>query len=169
MVEMELEEKIVDAVKALGVEGLAVKGLWQTASSGDLKGLEDAAAPAAAAVMVGPKSFDRYGICEASFDCAIALAVRMDLDASGRILAHAAAAVSDLLQRWNLVESGDGLADLATRGGFAPGGVQLSGGSGPTLADGAWAATWDFTVRGTVPHVVDNEEARSGNGVQGQG
>lgn len=151
MLEKDVEEAIVAAVDGLGLQGLSVRGSWQVVAAGAVKGAEDESA-AALVVKVAPRSFPMFGVCEVDLDVTLALAVRVDLDADGAKLVEYADAIGELIQGWNLVEAGDELTDLAVPGVFEPGGVQVTGGTGPENENGAWTVVQNFTLRGTVPH-----------------
>lgn len=151
MVEQELESKIVDALEALEVPGLVVRGLWNPVADGEVKGQEGSDIPVAAVVRVSPRSYGDYGVPTVTCECAVALAARVDLDPTGAILSSAAEAISDRLAAWHdnvCVADGDGLSFE----GFMAAGFMVTGGSGPTFdeAAGAWAVTFNFTVSGTL-------------------
>lgn len=151
MVEQELESKIVAALEALEVSGLVVRGLWNPVAPGEVKGQEGSDIPAAAVVRVSPRSYGDYGVPTVTCECAVVLAVRVDLDPTGAILSSAAEAISDRLAAWHdnvCVADGDGLSFE----GFMAAAFTAPGGSGPTFDEtkGAWAVTFNFTVSGTL-------------------
>lgn len=157
MLEKDIETKIIEAVEALELPGLWINGGWQVATAGSLKGSEDPRAKAALVVKVGPRTFETFGICMLALDVTITLAVRADLCPRGEELVTYADAVAGLLQDWNLVESGEELTALQVEGTFDPGGVQITGGSGPDFTEGTWTVQWSLTIRGTIPHEEQNE------------
>lgn len=158
MIEQSLESNIVAAIEALGVNGLDVRGLWNPVAEGLVKGSEnDSSSPAAAAVRVSPRSYSNYTIPTVTFDCAISLVVRTDLDPTGAILAAAADAIAGKLAAWHadVCESND--AGLACAG-FQPAGFAVSGGTGPDFDRDAatWAVNYAFTIDGSL--VPEQEE-----------
>ena len=151
MLEKDVEDAIVSAVDGLAIQGLVVRGSWQVAAAGLVKGAEGDCT-AALVVKVAPRSFPTFGICEVDLAVTLALAVRADLDADGAKLVEYTDAIGELIQGWNLVEAGDELTDLSVPGVFEPGGVQVTGGTGPEFENGAWTVVQNLTLRGTVPH-----------------
>lgn len=150
LIEQSIEAKLVERIKALGFEGVPVFGVWSPTASGVVKGTEGDAA-AAIVVRVSPRTFDTFGICEATMDVSITLTVRIDLCPTGAEIAEYWGGISDLVAEWNLAATGAELADFAVDG-FEPGGVHVTGGEGPVLDGGAWTVTQDLSLRGTVPH-----------------
>lgn len=150
MVEQEIEAAIVRRIEALGLEDVAVVGLWSPVAAGVVKG-EEGRERAAVAVRVAPKEFTNFGICEVSMDVRITLTVRLDLCPTGEELVAIWQGLASIMEDWNMVQSGDELTDFAV-GGFLPGGVQVVGGDGPSLEGRAWTVTQNLVLRGTVPH-----------------
>lgn len=159
MIEKDIEAKIVAAVEALGLPGLVVRGAWQAAAAGEVKDEESASAPAALFVHVGPRSFETFGICIASMDVALLLAIRADLCPTGSALETYADPIAAILTRWNMEMCHTEDCGMAVDG-FTPGGVQMSGGSGPEFDRDAssWSIVWNFTLRGYVAHADHTQE-----------
>lgn len=153
MIEQLVEKRIIDAVDALNLPGLAVSGIWQPVGYGIVKGVEGTDYTAALAVSVGPRTFDTFTVCECSFDVRLSLVVRIGRDYTGNALVEYAGGILDLLTRWNLDEYGDWCAELAVDG-FDPSGIRVNTGTGPTVDRGAGIATVDFgfTLKGSVAH-----------------
>ena len=153
MIEQLIEKRIIDAVNALNLPGLAVSGIWQPVGDGAVKGMEGADHTAALAVSVGPRTFDTFTVCECSFDVRLALVVRLGRDATGNALVEYAGGILDLLTRWNMDEYGDWCAELAVDG-FDPSGIRVDTGEGPSIDRDAGIATVDFgfTLKGSVAH-----------------
>ena len=157
MIEQELETKIVTAIQALGVAGLEVRGLWNPVAAGLVKGEEaDASIPADAIVRVSPRGYGSYTIPNVTFDCAIALVVRTDLDSTGSILAAAVDAISTKLAAWHETVCEDNAAGLAFDG-FMPGGFSVPVGSGPEFdrPSATWVVTFPFSIEGTLVPVEE--------------
>lgn len=152
MIEQDLESRIVAVVKALGVSGLEVRGLWNPVAAGLVKGEEtDASVPAAAVVRVSPRAYDAVSFPTATFDCAISLVVRTDLDPGGTLMALAAASLCGLLARLHrtVAHGQDCGLDVA---GLDVAAFHLTGGTGPLFdrAAATWTVTYNFTVVGVV-------------------
>lgn len=153
MIEQLVEKRIIDAVDALNLPGLAVSGIWQPVGYGIVKGVEGTDYTAALAVSVGPRTFGTFTVCECSFDVSLSLVVRIGRDYTGNALVEYAGGILDLLTRWNLDEYGDWCAELAVDG-FDPSGIRVNTGMGPKVDRGAGIATVDFgfTLKGSVAH-----------------
>ena len=151
MIEKSIEANIIAAIQALGLTGLVVRGAWQAAAEGEVKDTEDSS-PAALAVAVSPRSFETFGFGICSMDVTLALVVRIDLCPTGAALETFVDPIANLLQKWNLTLDCTNDCNLGTDG-FTPGGLQMSGGSGPETDREAcvWSVAFNFTIRGTVP------------------
>lgn len=160
MIEKKIEANIVAAVKALGLSGLDVRGAWQSADVGEVKDMESDSAPAALAVTVSPRSVETFGIGVCAMDVALALVVRIDLSPTGSALETYVAPIAEMLTRWNRTMDCVNPCGMAVEGEFAPGGLQLTGGSGPELDRdlGVWAVTFNFTLRGTILEAPEETE-----------
>lgn len=153
MIEKDIEARIIAAIAALNLPGLDIRGAWQSVDAGNVKGEESADAPAALAVAVSPRAFETFGICVATMEVALALSVRADLCPTGAALETYAAPIAAMLDDLNINMDIDHDCGMAVDG-FKPKSVQVSGGSGPVFDRdaGAWAVTWNFTLRGHVAH-----------------
>ena len=152
MIEKDIEANIIAAIQTLDLPGIDIRGAWQTAAAGEVKDTESDSAPAALFVHVGPRSFETFGVGVCSMDVALSLAVRIDLCPTGAALETYADPIADLLQSWNLTMDCDHPCGMAVEGEFAPGGLQMSGGSGPEIDRdaGVWSIVFNFTLRGAI-------------------
>lgn len=154
MLERMVEAKIIAAVNALGIDGLAVSGFWQPSAPGEVKGVEDSAHKSALAVKVPPKGFDTFSICEATLAVSLLLEVRADMCPTGEELSTICGAIGDMLTGWNMDEHGEVERDLSVPGVFSASGVNVSTGTGPDFvaAEGVWEVEYNLTLRGSVVH-----------------
>ena len=150
MIEKLLEANIVSAIEALNLPGLAVRGAWQAAEQGGLKD-EEGSTPAALAVHVSPRTFENFGLSICTMDVSFALVVRTDLCPNGTELETYADPILALLQNWNLNLNCENDCGLSVNG-FAPGGIQITGGEGPSFdRDSAtWAISFQLSIRGCI-------------------
>lgn len=151
MIEKTIEANIIAAVEALGLDGLVVRGAWQAAAVGTVKGAEtESSAPAALAVAVSPRAFEQFGFGICSMDVRLVLAVRTDLCPTGAELETFADPIANLLETWNATMDCDHDCGLAVSGRFQPGGLQMTGGEGPTFDRqlSIWSVTFNFSLRG---------------------
>ena len=162
MIEKSIEANIIAAIEALNLTGLVVTGAWKAANAGEVKGTEDSS-KAALAVAVSPRSFETFGFGICTMAVALSLAVRTDLCPTGAELETYVDPIANLLQRWNLTMGCAHPCGMAVEGKFEPGGVQMSGGSGPDLdrEAGVWSITFNFTIRGTAIQAEETETAAS--------
>lgn len=160
MIEKSIEANIISAIQALNLTGLTVSGAWQAANEGEVKDTEDSS-PAALAVAVAPRSFETFGFGICSMEVEISLAVRTDLCPTGAALETYVDPIANLLQTWNLTMDCAHPCGMAVEGKFEPGGLQMSGGSGPDLdrEAGVWSITFNFTIRGTAIQSEETEPA----------
>ena len=160
MIEKSIEANIIAAIQALNLDGLDIRGAWQAANAGEVKDAEDDSSPAALVVRVAPRAFGQNDLPEVTFDVALTLSIRTDLCPTGAALETYCDPVANLLQGWNLASYADGSgAHGFDVPGFAPGGIQLAGGSWPTLERDAclWAVVFNLVVSGTVFPVSENQ------------
>ena len=152
MLEKSIEANIIAAIADLNLDGLDIHGAWQAANAGEVKDEESDGAPATLAVAVSPRSVETFGICVCSMNVALSLVVRTDLDPTGAALETYVAPIADLLTRWNRTMDCVNPCGMEVEGEFAPGGLQLTGGSGPEFDREMciWAVVFNFTLRGTL-------------------
>ena len=96
MIEKLLEDKVIEAVGSLGIQGLTVIGSWSDLVE------ETAETDVVLGVVVGPRTYSRYTVCEASFPVALTLTVSAAVDKDGKRFLSAATAISDMLHVWNM-------------------------------------------------------------------
>lgn len=154
MVEQELERRIMDGIEALAIEGITVRGVWQTVDEGSLKDEETADITAVAAVAVGGRTFDAFSSCKVDFPVAVTLSVREDTDATGARFAAAYGAMCGLFQQWHFgTFDMDAFTAALAVDGFEPFAlVGLNCGTPSRSSEGVWIINFNFTVRGTVRH-----------------
>lgn len=159
MIEKSIEANIIAAIEALNLTGLVVHGSWQAANVGEVKDTEDSSL-AALAVAVSPRSFETFGFGICSMEVALSLAVRTDLCPTGAALETYVDPIANLLQKWNLEMDCDHPCGMGVEGKFDPGGLQMSGGSGPELdrEAGIWAITFNFAIKGVAVPVEETSE-----------
>jgi len=154
MIEKLIEANIIAAIEALNLDGLVVRGAWQTAADGTAKDLEADSSPAAAFVKVSPRSYGDYSLPIVTIPCAVSVSVRSDKDPRGLLLPSVADGISGLLAGWHeTVCVGDTAFAVD---GFAPAAVGEAGGDGPDYdrEAGKWALTFNFNVIGTLVPVA---------------
>ena len=147
MIEQELEEKVLDMVRASDC-GFQIYGLWEVCRTGPKI---DNADTAVVVVKVPPKRFETFGISEVTMTPVITLAVRVDSDRGGKKALEFADFLQGRLDRLNLESSLSRLEPLATAH-FVPGGFKLLDGQGPDFdpANHTWTYVWQFEVKGTM-------------------
>ena len=152
MIEKSIEANIIAAIAALNLPGLDIHGAWQAVNAGEVKDEESDGAPATLAVAVSPRSVETFGIGVCSMDVALSLVIRTDLNPTGAALETYVARIADLLTRWNRTMDCVNPCGMEVEGEFAPGGLQLTGGSGPELDSDlcVWTVVFNFTLRGTI-------------------
>ena len=152
MIEKNLEAKIIAAVEALGLPGLAVRGAWQAAAAGEVKDEESDSAPAALAVHVGPRSFESYSSPEVTFPVTLMFVIRTDLNPTGTALETYCDPVEGILHQWNLdIDAGRDICELDATG-FKTHFIQFAGGEGPTFDNDekVWSVLFNITIGGVV-------------------
>lgn len=111
MIEQELEKNIVKKIQGLQIPKVTVFGSWGDAAELVSKN-ERADQRAFVVVNVPTRGFDTFGICEASFDIRISVAVRIDMCPTGKELAEVVEPIVGLLTKWNLVQAHAELEDF---------------------------------------------------------
>ena len=143
-IEKELEAKLISVFVALAVPGLEVIGVWNVSEK------ETAGTRARLAVKVSPRGYDRYTVSKATFAVTVELSVRVDVDPRGELLADCAAAVSDLLHRWNMNHFNEAKTALSIPGEMSVGGIKVSAGDGPDREGDVWYVTYPVEIVGFV-------------------
>lgn len=150
MVEKDIEKRIIDKIKGLGIEDIGVYGLWQ--DCGELAyNKELPNRKAIVVVKVPTRGFDTFGICEVQFDITVSVVVRLEMCPSGKELSEIVQPMVKMFSDWNLVERYDELSDF-TVNDFYPAGIQVNQGSGPDVdrASSTWSMTFNMILKGTV-------------------
>lgn len=147
MIEQELEKAIIDAVAALGLDGVALTGAWQGA--GEVKGVENASARAVCAVSVRPRTYETFTTPRADFAASLALAVRREMCPDGSALSGIADPILEMLDGWQRsIETLRGAVKVERLGIC---GLRLDGGEVAfDEGRGAWTVSQTFTIRGVV-------------------
>ena len=150
MTEQKIEKIIIDQIAELNLPKLQVVGTWQASSVGDVKAVGDSAAAAVVTVKVSPRSYDTFTIPEASFEVAVELNVRAEIDAGGRSYLEMTDAVQDVIHAWQK-SFADYKAAFEISGEFSPTGFRLDGGDcGFNSNMTVWTWLQKFTVQGVV-------------------
>lgn len=152
MIEKFLEDKVITAIDSLGIEGLHVVGSWSTPEE------ETAETAAILAVVVGPRTYSRYTVCEATFPVSLELVVSTAVDKDGELFLNAATAISNMLHVWNMNKHNEAKTALAVDGKLSIGGIRVEGGDAPFYdRDNAHRSTSiSFSVTGFVSHELNN-------------
>ena len=150
MVERMIEQRIVEKIKGLNIQGLQVCGLWDY-SLNIMTSNEKSNSKGFLVVKVPTRGFDTYGICEVQFDIVLSLVIRLDMCPTGKEMEQMTKPILKMLTDWNLVDRGDDLSDFMVDG-FYPGGIQVNQGQGPDIdkETKTWATTFNIVLRGTI-------------------
>lgn len=150
MIEQLLEDRIIQAVESLGLEGISTIGSWSVPTD------ETPMTAATLTVVVGPRSYARYTVCEATFPVTLNLAVAAAVDGDGSLFARAATAVSDMLHVWNMNRHNEAKTALGVDGALSIGGIRVEGGEAPYFDRETARRTFSisFSVVGFVAHDI---------------
>ena len=148
MIEKLLEDKIISAIDSLGVEGLQIVGAWSKPEE------ETSETFAVVTVSVGPRSYSRYTVCEATFPVSLELIVSTAVDKNGETFLSAATAISNMLHVWNMNRHNEAKIALAVEDKLSIGGIKVEGGDSPFYdRDNACRSMGiSFSVTGFVSH-----------------
>ncbi len=154
MIEKDLEDRIVAAIAALGVRGLAVLGAWSTPDE------ETPETVVTLMVTVAPRSYSRFTVCEAIFPVSLELVASSAADADGSCFIAAATAISDLLHSWNMNRSNEAKTALSVEGVLQIGGIRVAGGDTPYLdrAAGRRSVSFNFEAVGFIAHNTNTNQ-----------
>ncbi len=158
MIEQELESRIVAAIRALTVPNLAVVGAWNEQED------ETPATVATLTVVVSPRVYRRFTVCEATFPVSLELVASSAADPAGTAFIAAATAVSDLLHSWNMNKSNEAKTALAVDGLLSIGGIRVTGGNAPYLdrESGRRRTSFDFEAVGFIAHNTNTTNTTQG-------
>lgn len=155
LAEKEIEEKVRGfAVEALKPLTPAVKGSWDIAEDGEVKGTEEPCG-SVLAIAVGLRSYDGFDSPQCDIPCAIAFSVRRDIDPTGSDAVEASERLMRLFHSWNA--DADRVCDDLHTDSFSPAGFRLDGGENTQTAD-AWTVTINFTLRGVIWESISEED-----------
>ena len=150
MIEKLLEDKIVAAIDSLGIKKLSIVGAWS-------KPVEETMRTSSAlTVVVGPRTYSRYTVCEATFPVMLDLVVSTAVDKDGELFLSAATAISDMLHVWNMNRHNEAKTALAVEDKLSIGGIRVEGGDAPFYdRDNARRSmSISFSVTGFVSHTL---------------
>lgn len=147
LTEKAIEAKIVDAIKALNLKGVAVIGSRQSSAASTVKG-EDANAKAAIVVALGFRSNDSFSLPTANLSGSIALSTRIEASANDALHDEILSSLAALLAHWHS-HGVEFSAALSTEDFFATE-FRLDGGSGKSFdrSDRNFEESINFTIRG---------------------
>lgn len=147
LTEKEIEAKIVDAIKALNLEGVAVIGSRQSSAASTVKG-ENANASAVVVVALGFRANDSFSLPTANLSGSIALSTRIERSANDALHDEILSSLASLLATWH-AHGVEFSAALSTEDFFATE-FRLDGGSGKTIdrSERVFEESINFTIRG---------------------
>ena len=148
--EKEIEERIIDAISRLNIDGSQTFGSWNVSFNGDIKNLEDKSKPILISVGVGQRQYDTAQIPTANIACAIGVDVPFEVDPTGEKMNNAICRLIQILQDYQ-----DDLClacETFNTQHFEVAGFRLDGGSGlqRDLQRSMFSITFEFTLRGTI-------------------
>lgn len=147
LVEKGIEEKVkgfvTDALKPLTP---TVKGSWDIAEEGEVKGREEPCGTVLA-IAVGLRSYDGFDSPQCDIPCAIVFSVRRDMNPTGSEAVEASEKLMALFHKWN--SDADRVCDDLSTDSFAVAGFRLDGGDMRQTED-AWRVSVSFTLRGVI-------------------
>ena len=148
MIEKDLEDRVIAAIRALNVSNLTVLGSWSMPED------ETPETVATLTVTVAPRSYSRFTVCEATFSVSLDIAVSSAIDRDGTIFVAAAGAVSDLLHAWNMNRANEAKTALSIDGDLKVGGIRAGAGEAPYLdrAAGRRTVSFNFEAIGFIEH-----------------
>lgn len=151
MIEKDLEDRVIAAIRALSVSNLTVLGSWSMPED------ETPETVATLTVTVAPRSYSRFTVCEATFSVSLDIAVSSAIDRDGAIFVAAAGAVSDLLHTWNMNRENEAKIALSIDGELAIGGIRAGAGGAPYLdrVAGRRTVSFNFEAIGFIAHTTN--------------
>lgn len=157
ILEQKLEQQIVDAVRADGLDGVYYSGAWDEALAGDVKG-DEGDAVAVVSVTVSPRQMADYGggvdFVEADIPVTISCSVGGDTDPTGTTLLALYTRAAEKVWSWVKCVTAEQDSDLTVVVDedeiFSPGGVMQSSGKPPTCVRGVWSWEISFVVKGII-------------------
>ena len=148
MVERDIENKIVEALKTLGLEDVQIINSWNTDQS--FLNVEDDSFTSIVDIHARPRQYDTAQIPTANIDCSIAAYTRTDGDPTGQKMLDLSEKLMDMIQSFQ-----DDLSLAISTfevPKFQVAGFRISGGNGPfrDVAKGYTGFQIDFTLRGVI-------------------
>ena len=151
LAEKEIQEKVksfvADALKPLTP---TVKGSWDIADEGEVKGREEPCV-SVLAIATGLRSYDSFDSPQCDIPCAIVFSVRRDMNPTGSEAVEASEKIMRLFHSWNA--DADRVCDDLSTDSFAVAGFRLDGGEMRQDAD-AWRVSVSFTLRGVIAESI---------------
>ncbi len=148
MIEKLLEDNIIKAIQSLDIKKLSLIGAWSAPTE------ETFDTVATLAVVVSPRSYSRYTVCEASFPVTLSLVVSTAIDEDGELFLSAATAISNMLNTWNMNQHNEAKTALQVDGKLSIGGIKVEGGDAPYYdrENTCRTLTMTFSVTGFITH-----------------
>lgn len=151
LAEKEIEEKVrgivAEALKPLEPD---IKGSWDIAEEGEVKGREEPCGTVLA-IAVGLRSYDGFDSPQCDIPCAIVFSVRRDMNPTGSEAVEASEKLMRLFHSWNA--DADKVCDDLQTASFSPAGFRLGGGEMRQTED-AWTVSINFTLRGVIQESI---------------
>ena len=153
MIEAELEQKIITAIRGFAPSDVMVRGAWDVALSGDVKGHETSTAPAFVAVRVSQSEAEPSDLSKEKFPAGVSVVVRAESDPRGQMFAAICGGLTTLIRNWRRDKNGEMREALTPdSNSFRPDGVAKDGGDPPAFDSERriWTFTASFTIHGHV-------------------
>lgn len=108
-------------------------------------------------VVVAPRTYSRYTVCEATFPVMLELDVSSAVDKDGSKFLSAATKISDMLHLWNMNRHNEAKIALAVDNVLSIGGIKVEGGEAPLYDRVNTKRTFQiqFSVTGFVSHELN--------------
>lgn len=148
MVERDIENRIVEALKTLDLEDVQIINSWNTDQS--LTNIEDDSFSSLIDIHTSPRQYDTSQIPTANIGCSIAVYTRIESDPTGLKTLDLSEKLMDMIQLFQ-----DDLCQAISTfevPKFSVAGFRINGGNGPyrDIAKGYTAFQIDFTLRGVI-------------------
>lgn len=155
MIEQDVQNRVADALSALGFSDIVIRGNFMPAPVGEVMGEEDPKADILADIVTGQRVADDFGwLCPISIQFSIGLVFRAEAYPNAGRVAAVLGPILDAVTAWARETDGVQGAEPGAleTDGFMPGGVRMDGGEGPYFdgASSAWRAVVNFTIRGRI-------------------
>lgn len=151
LAEKEIEEKVrgfvAEALKPLEPD---IKGSWDIADEGEVKGREEPCGTVLA-IATGLRSYDSFDSPQCDIPCAVVFSVRRDMNPTGSEAVEASEKLMALFHKWN--SDADRVCDDLSTDSFAVAGFRLDGGDMRQTED-TWRVSISFTLRGVIQESI---------------